>query len=462
MKLFNFNLRNPFKKDEIIKQMPSVADVQFAMAPLPIIKELPGKQWVYYGNDNLYPQHLKRLVNQSPTQGAIIKGKAGMMSGDGFLINGTKSTEESDALLKTLGVDVQELYNNFTKNPNGKSSMSDINYKLCLDYQTYGAYALEVVWSMDFTKIVTLKYVEVMNIRSGKMCNNKVEEYWYSRDWNYYTKEGFIPKPIAAFDINNKQDYNQLIYVSNGTLEYYGDPHYSEGMSWVEIEGLQANFHLSNITNGFAPSMALKFYQKPGSPEEQQIIVNAIKKQYAGTGNAGRAMIFFSDGKELAPDISDIPVSNLDKQYITVNDLMKQSILTANQVTSPLLFGISTPGQLGGNTELATAYQIFNKSVIEPDRKRLEETWNMILAINKTGIQISILPFNPLVDNTLDTGNVVTKALSSISPLVATKVLEKMSDDEIRSLIGLAPNPVITTPATDTNTTPNTNTEPTA
>lgn len=445
MKLFNFNLQNPFAKKEVPKELPSVADVQFALAPLPIIKELPGKEWVYYGADNLYPYHLKRLINQSPTQGAIIKGKAGMMSGDGLLINGTMTTQESDALIKTLPNDIKALFDVFIKNPNGKHSLNDIIYKLCLDYQTYGAFAIEVVWSMDFTKIVTMKYVEVMNVRSGKLCNNKVEEYWYSRDWNYYTKDGFIPKPIVAFNPLDKENYNQLIYITNGTLEYYGDPAYSEGMSWVEIEGKLANFHLSNITNGFAPSMALKFYQKPGSPEQQQVIMKGIQKQYGGTGNAGRVMVFFSDGKDLAPDISDIPVSNLDKQYQSVNDLTIQSILTSNQVTSPLLFGISTPGQLGGNTELATAYQIFNSSVIEPDRKKLEAVLNMILEINGTGITISILPFNPLIDNT---GNNTSKLLDS--PIFITKVLENMTADEIRKLAGLAPNQIDTT---DTNST---------
>lgn len=453
MKIFNFEIS---RKKEVKKEQTSVDHVQFALPALPVIREMSGKPWVYYGDDNLYPQHLKRIINQSPTQGAIIKGKAGMMCGDGLLINGTKTMQESKALLSTLPLNIQDAYSLFLKNPFNKYSTENLMLNLCIDFQTYGAYALEVVWSMDFTRIVTLKYVEVANIRSGILHNDEVKEYYYSRDWFYYTKSGFEPFAIPAFkqytpeeirDEKISKSYNQLIYVKNGTLEYYGDPHFSEGISWVEIEGKLANFHLSNITNGFAPSMALKFYQKPGSPEEQKTIVNGIKKQYAGTGNAGRAMIFFSDGKDNAPDISDIPVSNLDKQYTSVNDLTIQSILTANQVTSPLLFGISTPGSLGGNTELATAYQIFNTSVIEPDRKRIENTFNEILSINGTGIEIEILPFNPLVDDTVNSGNVVITALNSLSPVVATKVLENMTQDEIRNLIGLPPAPIVT----DTN-----------
>lgn len=438
MRLFNFNIT----KADVPKQQTSTDRIEFAVPSIPVIKEVRGKDWVYFGEDNLYPIHLDNIVMMSPTQGAIIKGTASMMAGDGFLINGTSNEIQSKAKLLTMPDAVQSEYKKFLKNENGTLTIEQINRKLALDYRKYGAMALEVVWSMDFTRIATIKYVEVGNVRSGKMVNGKPNEYWYSRDWSVYTKEGFIPSRIAAFDENNKTDYNQLIYIKAGNLEYYGDPVYSEGMSWVEIEGKLANFHLSNISNGFAPSMALKFFQKPGSPEEQSAIVNGIKKQYSGTSNAGKALFFFSDGKENAPEISDIPVSNLDKQYTSVNDLCIQNILTSNQITSPLLFGIATPGQLGAGTELETAYKILNNSVIAPDRKILEEIWNNILTINKVGILIEIAPFNPLADKATAVavvGNPVVDALNSLSPLLATKVLETMSIDEIRNLIGLKP-----------------------
>lgn len=458
MKFFKYEITNPFKK-EAPKQMTSVANVQFALPELPIIREVRGKEWIYYGEDNLYPQHLKRIVSLSPTQGAIIKGKAGMMSGDGLLINDSIDKATSKQTLEAMPIEVQNAYSMFLNNENGNEDLESIITNLCRDYETFGAFSLEVVWSLDWTKIVTLKYVDVSNIRSGKYVNGKIRQYWYSRDWFYWNKEGFIPQPIAAFDVDNRESYNQLIYVKNGNLEYYGEPAYSESIASVQAEGLESEFMLSNLTNGFSPSMALKFYQKPGSPEEQKTIIEGIKKQYAGVGNTGRAMVFFSDGKDNAPDIDAVPVSDLDKQFSTTDETVVQKILTGNQVTSPLLFGISTPGQLGGNTELAVAYQIFNRAVMEPDRKKLEKVLNKILAINQIPIVVNIQPFNPLVDNTVvpDGGNAIASALNTLSPLVATKVLESMSEDEIRDIIGLKPNPVI--PPT---TTPNTNTEPQA
>jgi hypothetical protein len=389
MKLFDF-----FKKTPHVPQQTSVDHVQFSLPELPVIRELRGREWIYFGDDNLYPQHLRRIVSQSPTIGSIIKGKAGMMAGDGFLINDTKDLATSNALLDTLPQ--KEAFKAFIANENGHDDVEEILTKLATDYETFGAFALEVVWSMDFSRIATLKYVDVSNVRSGKMINDKVTMYWYSRDWYYHTKDGFIPKAIAAFDEKNKSDYNQLIYVKAGNLEYYGLPIYSESISYVEIEAKLANFHLSNISQGFAPSMSLKFFQKPDSPEHQRVIVQGINKMYGGVGNAGRAMVFFSDGKDLAPEIAPIPVSDLHNQYMAVNELTIQNILTGSQVTSPLLFGISVPGQLGGSTELDIAYKIFNKSVIGPDRKKLEKILNKILKVNKIDLTISINEYNPL------------------------------------------------------------------
>jgi hypothetical protein len=451
MKIFGINFsKNQVKQNIQVSKDTVVSHVDFSAPPLPKIIESRGKDWIYYGEDNLYPQHLKRIIMQSPTQGAIIKGKSGMLAGNGILVNGAKSIIESESLLKTLESSVVNDYKLFLDNEHDILNVNEINTKICLDLAMYGSFAIEVVWSMDFTRIATIKYVDVSNIRSGKLINGKVLDYYYSRDWSYASREGFIPKRIASFDVNNKSEYNQLIYIKSGNLEYYGDPTYSEGLSWVEIEGKLANFHLSNITNGFAPSMALKFYQKPGGPEEQSIIVNGIKKQYAGTGNAGRAMIFFSDGKDNAPDIDAIPVSNLDKQYAVVNDLTIQNILTANQVTSPLLFGISTPGQLGGNNELATAYKIYNSSVVAPDRRKIENIWNQLLQINGIPITITLLPFNPLGNeddtNSLtltndDAINVVNK-LKDMPIELASKIVDKLNDNDIRSLIGLNKNKI--------------------
>lgn len=383
-----------FKKNKKETEMSLIDLFQFAAPEIPTIKEVRGKDWVYYGLDNLYPNKLNELLNQSAIHNAIVTGKANMMAGNGFLINDSKTKDESDLAYNALPPNVKLLLDNFIENKNGEDDVYDIISKMSKDYQTYGSMALEVVWSMDFSTISTLKYVDTKNIRSGKYENGKICSYWYSRNWS--DVKNYIPNEIHSFNTTDKEHYNQLIFIKNGTLDYYGEPFYKGSLTWIDIDAKMANFHLSNIENGFAPSMTLKFYQKPSGPEEQAKIVSSIKKQYSGGSNAGKALIFFSDGKDLAPDVDAINVSNLDKQYLALSDLAVQNILTGGQVTSPALFGIQTPGSLSQGTELQTAYNIYNKSVIAPDRLKLDKLFNKILKINKIDVKLVIAPFNPL------------------------------------------------------------------
>lgn len=430
--------------------------VEFAQVSLPVIQETRSKDWVQFGINNLFPQEIERMVLQSPTQMSIIKSKAGMMAGECLLVNESKTIDESSNLLKTLPSEIQTGLATLISNELDEMTLEEIIGLISYDYMMFGAFALEVIWSLDHTKIVCVKYVKVANVRSGfygykydkvlkkniDVSNNRINDYYYSRDWNYYTKTGFVPQPIAAFNIEDKST-NQLIYVKNGTLEYYGLPSWISGISYVEMEGSLANFGLSGLKNGWNPGMAIMIPEKPGSPEEEYLTVEGLKKQYGGTGNTNSAMVMFYDGAENEPKVVPTPTSNIDKLYVSQDALASQKILTANQVTSPLLVGISTPGQLGGNTELATAYQILNKSVISPDRKQVEKTLNKILKINNVGAKLSILEFNPLVNsNVVDTGNSVNNALSALSPLVANKVLESMTADEIRDLVNLPPKPI--------------------
>jgi hypothetical protein len=114
-----------------------------------------------------------------------------------------------------------------------------------------------------------------------------------------------------------------------------------------------------------------------------------------GAQQAGRFITTFSNGKELAPDIKAIETSNLDKQLITLAELCDKKILSGHQLTSPLLVGISVSGQLGGNTELQIAYQIFDNVIIGSDRNMIDKDLQFIYGLNVPNVTVEINPFNP-------------------------------------------------------------------
>ena len=78
----------------------------------------------------------------------------------------------------------------------------------------------------------------------------------------------------------------------------------------------------------------------------------------------------------MAPLIETLDTKDLDKQYIAMNEQIQSSIMTAHQVTSTELFGIQTPGKLGSGTDLQAAKDIFKKTIIDPDKEFIFDTFN--------------------------------------------------------------------------------------
>jgi hypothetical protein len=163
-------------------------------------------------------------------------------------------------------------------------------------------------------------------------------------------------------------------------------------MDWITLESQVGLYYRSLIENGFNPSMVVKFYRKPASQEERDDVVSGLKRSFGGVKRAGKAIVMFSDGKELSPDVTPIEVSNVDKQFTIISDQITQKILTGERATTPELFSIMVPGQLG-NGDFETKVKCFTKFVVQPDQRVFENAVNDILKLNGFNIHYKLKPF---------------------------------------------------------------------
>jgi hypothetical protein len=146
------------------------------------------------------------------------------------------------------------------------------------------------------------------------------------------------------------------------------------------------------MENGFNPSVIVRFFRKPSSFEERDEIVSGLKRSFGGIKNSGKAIVMFSDGKELAPEVTPIEVSNIDKQFTVISDQITTKILTSHRVTTPELFGIAVSGQLG-NGDFSTQVEAFQKFVIQPTTNFVDDLINKILKINGLDVNFTTVPF---------------------------------------------------------------------
>ena len=374
------------KADEPIPQKPKRLDeeiietINLKNIDLPVPKEHKNFDWVLFGHNNQFPQDLLEYRNSSSLHDAIIESKTNLIAGAGFIFDATRELSN------------QFLVENWKLIPFWRK-LDRIFWMVSRDQETFGYSCFEVIYSMDRTRIADINWIDASRIASGRRDDmGQVDCYYYSENWSNIQK--YPPRKIAAFNPNG-DELRQLMFIKreDNNMDYYALPNYYAALRWIKADSLMGEYNLAAINNGFSPSIVFKFYKKP-TPEERRMNSEAIKAQHGGAKNAGKAIIFYSDGRELAPDIETIDATNIDQRLLQVADQIVQQIITAHRA-HPQLLGIQVPGKLGYSSELLQSWEIFDAMVIKPERKLILDAFREVLAYNGV-IRVDIEPQVPI------------------------------------------------------------------
>lgn len=404
------------KKKTKVNFKDSISNVNFATQTAPVIKEAMGKDFIEYGTEdykNLYPQFLIDLFYNSSTHAAIVNATADMIAGESITV---EETDNLDAYVKLK---------RFLAQANSKGeSLHSIIKKISFDFKLQGAYALNVVWSKDRTEVSDIYHVPVERIRMGKPdVMGRVTEYHISSDWSNVRQNK--PQIVPAFNVNDRTNPNAIIYdgMYSPNMQLYKVPDYVAACNWCLIDQKIAEYHLANIENGFSASMFINFSNGVPSSEERRQVENSIARKFEGSGNAGKTVITFSDDKNRTPEIVPISMSEADKTYLALQELMVQNILTGHRVTSPMLFGINKSEGLGSNVdELNSAFEVYLNTVVKPFQNNILSCIGKILQVNDINLPLEIVQNKPI------TTRFSLEDMKSV-----------MTEDEIRSELGLKP-----------------------
>jgi len=424
---------------------------------LPEYKVMNGKPYVFYGERNNYPSYLLEMYQRSAKHNAIVNGKVNYITGKGWTYDP-----------KDLAADLVTELNRMLEDPNPYDDLNDILYKVTLDFEIFNGFALEVIWNLQ-GKISQIAHVNFGNLR----VNEKQDKFYFAQEWKEFGEpEGL--REYVAFNPENKLG-KQLFYYSSyaPSVKYYPIPEYLGALAYIETDARIANYHVNNLRNGFLGGYLFSFNNGVPTDEEQRDIKRQLITQMRGD-DGERIVVAFNDTKENGLEISALEANNLDKQFDILNNTIQTEIFVAHRVTSPMLFGIRTSGQLGGRSELIESYELFKSVYVEDRVRKIEKVFNYILDFNGVGV-LEILPTDPikeqlseqtlttiasraelremagLKDDTVDVPK-TTDSIQALSPLVANKVLEKMTDTEVRALVGLTTTPTSPVPPQETST----------
>ena len=345
---------------------------------IPHIIENDNKDWVSFGVDNLYPQYLIELFTGSGINSAIIKGVSSMIAGDQ---QGT--CQGLDVVDKDiLEGEQKEQYLLFSKLLK-KGSRNTIK-NLAFDLKLFGTCYVNTIWNKTKTAIVELKHIPAQYVRSGKADSfGKVNEYYYCYDWSNQRK--YKPSIIKAFNPEDRTATSQLLQIKeyNPQSFYYGIPDFVGGTDYINLDMSISQLHLANIENNFMPSCMVNFSNGIPSDEQRMEVERKLNEKFSGSGNSGKLIITFNEGKETAPEIIPLNTGDNDDKYQFLSSEVSRKVLTSHRITSPLLFWVKAESGFGSNAdELRDSYSLFNNTVVKVFQSTILQGLDEIFRIN--------------------------------------------------------------------------------
>lgn len=335
---------------------------------------LAGKDFIEWGDNNLYPDYLLDLYKNVATLKSIIDGCVDYIAGDDVTIQPLRTG--MDGVMNGKGDTIVEQVRDIAK-----------------DYELYGGFALQVVRGRD-GKPSEVYYIDMRYLRMNKECN----VFYYCEDWAKRGRKGVIVYPkfmpsldwLALTDEERNMHASSILFVKDIRTQTYPAPKYAASVKSCEIERCIDDFHLNSINNGFFGSAVINFNNGVPSPEMQMAIEEDFCEKFSGQSNAGRIAFAWNNSKANAISIDQMQVSDFGEKYQSLEKSARQRIFTAFKA-NPNLFGIPTESLGFSSEEYESAFRLFNRTQIRPIQRKIADAYDKIY--NQKGV-LTIVPFS--------------------------------------------------------------------
>ena len=342
----------------------------------PVITESKRNDWVEYGEDNLYYNHLINMYTNSTTNNAIINNITRLVYGKGLNATDAQVKPNDYAVMMSL----------FKK--------QDVR-QLVTDLKLLGQCAMQVIYSKDRKKIVNVHHIPVQLLRPEK-CNEegKIEAYYYSDDWSDVKK--YPPKRISAFGCSKDGLEIYMVKPYSVGMKYFALVDYTGGLPYCALEEDISCYLINEVNNGFSGRTVVNFNNGIPSEEQQHLIKNKVLNQLTGTYGE-KLIVAFNNNAESKTSVDAMPVNDAPDLYSTLSEECLRKIMLAHNVTSPLLFGIASSNGFSSNSdELKDSFALFNNMVIKPMQEILTDAFDEILAYNGISLNLYFKTLKPL------------------------------------------------------------------
>jgi len=332
------------------------------------VKEDKFKNFIRWGKKNDYNSYLVGLADNQAEHGAILNTKAKYLSGLG---------------LESENVDLMK----FCEVANPKESWFELKKKLDYDQEMYGARAVKIVPNL-MGQPLFFYHIPYGNLRASK-CETL---YTYSDNWQgnefEYPRTPYTPynKGSKKVGIMVIKDYFPTDNLLKGI---YGRPPYHSALVDIDTLVRISTYFNTLVQTKFDKSAVITIYDDNPTAEKKSNISKGLIAEGGEEADKGALVLFARNGQKGA-EIASFGGDNLDKQYETVTQALKEKLIVAHEI-NPVLAGLAVDGKLGqtNKDELKNAHELYIKKWATPRQntnlRLIESLYEMKTGINVKG-----------------------------------------------------------------------------
>lgn len=330
-----------------------------------------GTQYVWFGEENLYPQILNQLYISAPMHQACVNFKRYSLIGNGYEWDGYDNLSVAEKIA--------------IKQFETQSSLKKNSIRVSLDWIKHGRTIALLHYSKQYKKYTHFKIIDPENIRNAHvgLFNDKPTHYFYSKDWSRSTSQ----MAMSAYRIGNTDEW-QVVEIRNevGGFRSYGMPDWVSSANWQKVGADISLLHKSAIENGIQPSVIFK-YPYIMSPDERSVWAEGMRRNAKGAKNYGRAMKVEALSKDQMPETEIVNTTDNHALFEQTSKEYKEEVAISHNI-NPALMGVRVAGSLGQSEEIEFSAEQFKKLWVNSNRETIEDFLNELAGI--CGVQTKL------------------------------------------------------------------------
>ncbi len=263
------------------------------------------------------------------------------------------------------------------------------------DFKMLGQFALQIIYSKDRKVIAEVNHIPIQLLRAEK-CNEEGEivAYYYCDDWTDTRK--YEPQRFSAFGMS--KDETEILYVRNYSTgrKYYSYVDYQGSIGYSLLEEEITTYLINDCKNSFSGTKIVNLNNGIPDEEQRETIKREILRKLTGS-HGQKVIVAFNHDETKKTTVDDISLNDAPAHYQYLSEECVRKILLGHNVTSPLLFGISSTNGFGSNAdELKTSFILYYNMVIKPYQDVILNAFETILNYNNVNLKIYFETLKPL------------------------------------------------------------------